>query len=424
MESNSSSGGDSSKLRKKAEEKKVSKDKLLPKDMESELGHELDVHKIELEMQNEELHFTQVKLWKLNEVYAELFDRAPAGYFILNREGVILNVNIKACENFKMDKFSLLKKTFLKFIDSETGQDNYYLHNNLVAETEQTQQLECDMVRNDGSVFSALIETTLVKDGKGDFKYFLSLVSDISLRKDQERKMELALIRETELNEMKSQFIAIASHEFRTPLAAILLSADLIERYTDPKDEEKKIKHFARIKSSVARVKDILSDFLSMSHIERGLKTNNPSLFNLQEFAVEFIDEIRMLNAAHTIKYEPLGEGYDVYLDKQLLRVCLTNLISNAVKYSPIGGTIEFSVSTGMQGNLEIVIKDYGFGIPEIEQVHVFEQFFRAKNVMTIQGLGIGLSITHKIVSLMGGTITFESTENMGTTFILSFPKK
>ena len=125
MESNSSSGGHSSKLRKKAEAKLGSKDKLGPKVEADELEHELDVHKIELEMQNEELHFTQVKLVKLYEEYAELFDKAPAGYFILNREGVILNVNIKACENFKMDKFSLLKA---KYIRNNSGGQNFEIN--------------------------------------------------------------------------------------------------------------------------------------------------------------------------------------------------------------------------------------------------------------------------------------------------------
>lgn len=414
---------DFSELRKKAEGKLFKETKSLHKGSPADLEHELTVHKIELEMQNEELLATQQQLLKSNEEYAELFDYAPISYFILDKDGMIIRANETGGKQLGIETSSLKGKSFSAFIDSETEQDHYYRYRNLLFESEKSQQVECKIKRGNGSTFFALIETIPVKSGDSRFKHFLSTVIDISHQKEQEGKIREALIREKELGEMKLQFITTAMHEFGTPLAGILSSADLIQRYSDPKDEEKRNKHFLRIKSSVLRLKNILTDFLSMDYIEHGVIVNNPEAFDLSAFISEFIGEIRTFNASTEIVYKQARKKIPVHLDKKLMGICFMNLVGNAIKFSHLGGEVEIAVKKTAAGKLVITIKDFGIGIPEDDQPQIFQEFFRAKNVETIQGIGLGLSMTKKMVQLMGGSISFESMEHKGTVFLIQFPQ-
>jgi PAS domain S-box-containing protein len=322
-----------------------------------------------------------------------------------------------------VNEAQLKGKNLSNFINSKTYQDKFYLHRNLVIKKESSQQFECEFKRGDGSLFYGLIDSSVIKNEKNKFKNFLSIISDISEQKFQERLLEKALKKEKELNRMKSQFITIASHEFRTPLATILTSAELIEKYNNPEDAEKKVKHFQKIKTAVNRVKEILMDFLSVEEVEKGKIVNNPETFDLVEFITNHIEETKQFNGIHIHNYSHVGKHKTVSLDKKLLKICLTNLLINAYKYSPNGGTIETSSEQLTPGNIVIKIKDNGIGIPQEDQEHIFERFFRANNADTIQGTGLGLNITQALVKLMGGSIFFLSETNKGTTFILKFPK-
>lgn len=220
---------------------------------------------------------------------------------------------------------------------------------------------------------------------------------------------------------MKSQFVSIASHEFRTPLATILTSAELIEKYNKPEDLEKKEKHFRKIKTSVSRIKEILIDFLSVDEVEKGKITNNPETFNLVDFIKYTVEETKQFNGIHTQKYEHFGNHQNAILDKKLLKTCLTNLIINAYKYSPTGGAIEIKSKQSSFGNIEINIIDHGIGIPLEDQAYIFSRFFRAKNAEYTQGTGLGLNITKELIKIMGGSISFTSDTDKGTTFSLKF---
>lgn len=223
---------------------------------------------------------------------------------------------------------------------------------------------------------------------------------------------------------MKSRFVSMASHEFRTPLSAILSSASLISKYSTTEDDEKRQKHINRIKSSVTNLTLILNDFLSVGKLEEGKIYANYSVFNLQTMHNECVAEIQILkkeNQKIIDSYE--GETQQVYLDKQMIKNIYLNLLSNAIKFSDNNKTI--ILNTKIKNNtIEIYVKDEGIGVPKDEQPKLFERFYRGKNAFNIQGTGLGLNIISKYVELMNGTITFESELNKGTSFNIILPNK
>lgn len=239
-------------------------------------------------------------------------------------------------------------------------------------------------------------------------------------QKQAEAEVRKALEKEKELNELKSRFVTIASHEFRTPLSTILSSVSLISKYNEMGEKEKIDKHIQRIKSSVSNLTGILNDFLSLSKLEEGIISNNPSLFNLHSLAVEINEELTpalKTNQVITCKHNGLE---DVYLDKNILKNILLNLLSNASKYSG-EGTIVLDMSVSHK-EINITVKDEGIGIPESDIQFLFTRFFRAHNAGNIQGTGLGLNIVKRYVELLDGNISVESKLGIGTTFKVNIP--
>lgn len=240
--------------------------------------------------------------------------------------------------------------------------------------------------------------------------------------KENEREISKALEKERELNELKSRFVTIASHEFRTPLSTILSSASLIERYNNPDDIEKRVKHINRIKSSVTNLTGILNDFLSISKLEEGKVNKTPVEFQIIEFSKEVVEEMQeVAKDGQTILYNHIGDDDLVKLDKLILKNILINLLSNAIKYSPEGRPIEYLTEINNKV-ISITVNDKGIGIPESDQSHLFSRFFRAHNAGNIQGTGLGLNIVKRYTELLGGSIDFKSELNKGTTFNVQIP--
>lgn len=292
----------------------------------------------------------------------------------------------------------------------------------------------------DGTVY--WVDTTIVpflnEQGK-PYKY-LAIRSDITQRKQAElelqkskeeledrveaRTLELtaALEREKDLSEMKTRFVSMASHEFRTPLSAILSSSSLIEQYGKLGQSEKQEKHISRIKSSVDNLVSILNDFLSLDKIEQGKIEVDKETFDLNEFAKDVQEELTgYLKPGQHIKYTHTGDK-QISQDKKILRNVLLNLLSNACKYSGENKEIAFSTEVTNK-TVTIKVTDKGIGIPESEQKNLFGKFYRAKNATNIQGTGLGLNIVKRYVELMDGNIGFVSKENEGTTFTVTFPQ-
>ncbi len=247
--------------------------------------------------------------------------------------------------------------------------------------------------------------------------------AELALRRS-EQELRRAFEKEKELSELKSRFVSMASHEFRTPLSAILSSADLVEAYTREDQHEKRLRHTGRIKASVANLTGILNDFLSLSKLEEGKVGVQPVQFLLSAFIEETLDEINgLLKAGQFIRKDIPVEEVEMFMDKKVLKNIFFNLLSNAIKYSEAGKPINCRIHVDNQ-MMHVSIADEGIGIPKEEQQHVFTRFFRAHNAENIQGTGLGLNIVKRYVELLHGSITFESELGRGTTFRFSLPLK
>ncbi len=246
-----------------------------------------------------------------------------------------------------------------------------------------------------------------------------STIADLQLAKE---KISQSLVKEKQLNKLKSQFLSMASHEFRTPLSNIQLSASLISKYAQEYSNPNIEKHVKKIKCAVSNLTSILNDFLYAE--KKGINNVKPvySSFNLVELGTEIAEELQLLvKQGQFIKYSHYGASVTVSLDKNLIKNSIINLIVNAIKYSEECTVIEFKTSID-ESQCIISIKDDGIGIPEQDQKHLFEPFFRAQNAGNVSGTGLGLTIVARYTSLMNGTISFKSTPHQGTVFTLLFP--
>jgi len=315
--------------------------------------------------------------------------------------------------------------------------------------------------RKDGSVFP--VEAGLNPFEIYGSKYVMALVTDISVRKGQEReiielnmqleqkveartkelkqtikelKEEVAkrkeaeykilesLRKERELNELKTKFLSLVSHEFKTPLSGILTSATLAGKYTETDQQDKREKHLKTIQSKVKYLNNILNDFLSIERLESGKATYKFDTFPLSKVVNEVIYNANMLlKEGQRINYPQNIDDISVNFDEKILELSLTNLINNAIKYSPAHTLIDVEVIKEKEA-LTIKIIDEGMGIPEKEQKYIFNRYFRAENALLDQGTGIGLNIVKSHLESLGGTIIFESEEGKGSTFTITFPNK
>jgi two-component system, LuxR family, sensor kinase FixL len=231
-----------------------------------------------------------------------------------------------------------------------------------------------------------------------------------------------SLEKERELGQLKSRFVSMASHEFRTPLSAIQLSASLIERYAQPFENEHIAKHIQKIKKATANLTSILDDFLSLEKLEAGRVQAVYGNFDLIKFSEEIAEEMQMIaKQDQHITYQHTGNQHLAHLDPNLLRSCIINLITNAIKYSGEHTFIEFNTEINDE-NCVITVKDNGIGIPENDQKYLFDPFFRAHNTGSIQGTGLGLNIVARYAKLMNGEVGFKSKVNQGAIFTLVFP--
>ena len=410
-----------SALREKAEKKLNRRVTTSQKNKLQELEHELSVHEVELMMQNEELLETQAKLKSALKEFKDLFEFSPSGYFILDINGVIKNINEIGCVQFGVSKAKLLNQYFSVFIESEAVQDDFYRYRNHVIQTEESLNFSCELKKNDKTLFSSLIKSTIIKDEQNNFKYLLLMVSDITEIKEHERQIQLALSKSEELNEMKSRFITMASHEFRTPLTVILSSANLAEQNAKSGKEDKMKKHLDRIRLTINELTIMLDEFLSLENIENGGVEILYSTFNLQDLCHEIIEDSAILmKDEQSINYKHLGEK-NISADLKIIQNIIIYLLSNASKFSTKNQAIDFSTEV-KNNKVTIIITDHGIGIPKNEQKNIFTRFFRAKNAVNIKGAGLKLHIVKRYLELINGTIDFTSEVNKGSTFRIQFP--
>jgi two-component system sensor kinase FixL len=250
----------------------------------------------------------------------------------------------------------------------------------------------------------------------------LSLKQTVLALQQAKEEVSLSLEKEKELGQLKSRFVSMASHEFRTPLSAIQLSVSLIDKYASGVNSASINKHVVKIKNAVGNLTTILNDFLSLEKLEAGKVEPAFVDFDLVKLSEEITEEMQLIAKENqNIIYEHTGIAAIVKLDPNLLKNCVFNLISNAIKYSGENTFIEFNTEIN-ETSCVITIKDNGIGIPEADQQSLFEAFFRAHNTGNIPGTGLGLNIVARYTLLMHGRVDFTSVVNQGTIFTISFP--
>jgi PAS domain S-box-containing protein len=245
---------------------------------------------------------------------------------------------------------------------------------------------------------------------------------DITERKRAETEIRKALQQEKELNELKSRFVSMTSHEFRTPLSTILSSAELLEYYGQGWPEDRKKRHLHQIQSAIKHMTQLLDDVLILGRTEAKKLEFTAEPVSLDTFCLEIIEDAKLnVDSRYKIKFARKGNCVNTIFDERILRQILNNLLSNAIKYSPKGGTILFSLSC-KDNQAVFHIKDEGIGIPLEDQRLLFEPFHRGGNVENIPGTGLGLTIVKNCVELYGGSLTFKSEPGKGTTFTVTLP--
>lgn len=389
-----------------------------------------------------------------------LFYHAAIGIVMVNRDTKILLVNHFAETIFGYENNELIDQQ-IEILLPESIRSAHVKHHEGYAKSPKIRPmgtgLNLQARRKNGEIFP--VEVSLSFFEQNGEKYFLAYINDVTLKKqseqdliDQKEKIEIlnqnleqevvsrtkalvetlknleeskqelqkSLNKERELGDLKSRFVSMASHEFRTPLSTILSAATLIEKYPQSDDQEKREKHIKRIKAAVGNLTDILEEFLSVGKLEEGkIEIRNVS-FDLPDIIHEIIYDFKaMLKAGQQIKYTHEGLE-DIILDKSLLRKIIINLCSNATKFSPENSNIEISTQC-TKTQLVLTVKDYGIGISEEDQKHLFERFFRAGNVINVQGTGLGLHIVAKYTELMQGVVVLKSKLEAGTEITITF---
>lgn len=283
------------------------------------------------------------------------------------------------------------------------------IENSMLQQKKELEKLTDDMRKLNAKLEAKVEERTLI-------------LKEALLRLEESQKeLSESLDKERQLNEIKSRFVSMASHEFRTPLSTILSSATLVSKYPLTEDNDKRDRHLRKIKDSVSHLNDLLEDFLSLGKLDEGKVEVLVSSFPVKDFIEDVVDEMKvLLKSNQLIECSYIGET-NFSTDKRLLKNSLINLLSNAIKFSGEGTKVWLSVDNDSK-KLTFSVKDEGVGIPEEDQPHLFTTFFRARNVTNIQGTGLGLPIVKRYLDLMHGTIRLESKQNAGTAFYVDLP--
>ena len=403
-----------------------------------------------------------------NERFEALFQFASMGILVANSGGEIVLANDFLITLFGYDNADeLVGNKIEKLIPQRYHSSHVHQRDHYMQEPKRRPMgrgIDLFASRKDGSEFP--VEISLSNYSTDEGNYAIAFITDISKRKeienavmeqkeelasinlkieelnnDLEKKVELrtkqlrdtmkqletsrdeitkALSKEKELSDLKSRFVSMASHEFRTPLSTILSSASLVAKYTESEEQDKRDRHIQRIKSSVNNLTDILNEFLSLGKIEDGKIVSHYADFSIKEMGTAICNELTgIARPGQQLIYTHQGNEI-VHLDPTLFRNVIINLLSNAIKFTPENGTITIT-SKVTPKKISLRIKDNGLGISPEDQSHLFERFFRGANVINIQGTGLGLHIVGKYIELMNGQIEFNSVLEKGTEFIITF---
>ncbi len=343
-----------------------------------------------------------------------LLDAIPDWMFRLSRDGTLFNFKAAKSNNLPLPTREFLGKKLDEVFDQEIAQAMMDCVTQALSNNE-TQIFEYQLPLNNEQLY---YEARIAVSAEDEV---MAIIREITQRKRAEQDIRQALAKEKELNSLKSRFVAMTSHEFRTPLATILSSAELLEHYSHKWNESKKLNHLRRIQVAVKHMTGLLNDVLLLGKAEAGKLEFKPRPLELAKFCQELVEEIELNASNHTIAFRTHNQCPNACLDEKLLRTILSNLLSNAIKYSPLSDLVHFDLICEQRKAI-FRIQDQGIGIPLAEQAQLFNSFERGSNVGAISGTGLGLAIVKKSVDLHGGQITVESQVGVGTKFIVTLP--
>ncbi|MUL38593.1 PAS domain S-box protein [Gloeocapsopsis dulcis] len=379
--------------------------------------------KLALETEITERKQVEIALRESEERYRSVVDNVKEVIFQTNTAGIwtFLNPAWQDITGFTVE--ASIGKYFANYIHPSDRQHQIDLFQSLITEQQECYRQEVRYLNHNGSFRWIEVYARLTQDSEGNVIGTSGTLNDITKRKRAEEDIRSALEKAKELNELKSRFITITSHEFRTPLATILSSTELVRKYSHKLSEEKKLLHLERIQIAVKNMTQLLDDVLLIGKAEAGKLDFNPKPLALTQFCRDLVEEMQLTaGSQHAIAF--VNQNCDTHIfcmDEKLLRHILGNLLSNAIKYSPAGGTILLELIYQQEAVI-FHVRDEGIGIPEADQAKLFDLFHRASNVGTISGTGLGLAIVKKAVDFHGGKITIASKIGIGTTFTVKFP--
>jgi len=320
------------------------------------------------------------------------------------------------------DKEELLRKAENQIEDFESKYRKEHCLYALVTEFGDGHEMELHMVRKDGSKFRVLLN--IIKTSQNNDLYeitaYVSVAKQVSELKSIENHLVKLLDKEKKLNELRTQYLNLASHEFRTPLSVILSSAFIISKFEKTEEQAEREEQVKHIVSAVNLLRDIINDFLSLSKIEEGKLKLHKTNFNSKENIKETVDELSvLLKKGQSINYRHIGET-NLFLDAGIFKHLLINLLSNSIKFSPENAKIKVT-SKNIDQKYTLTVKDHGCGISNEDQKQLFSPFFRGSNATKIQGTGLGLHIVRYYLDKMNGTIKVKSKVDLGTTIQINF---
>lgn len=307
---------------------------------------------------------------------------------------------------------------------AETSQIFDVIRPGIAALAEGKTRSEGEIVRQTRAKGSVYLIASLSLPAGSETSWSQVIVSmiDITERKKSEQALRDAFAKVMETSDLKSKFLATASHEFRTPLAIINSAAGILRLYNHRLAPEKKEQYFSQIDAQIWRMTGLLEDMLTISRGEAGQLELDPVVVDVVELFTETLDEIRLaVGSTHTLNFSSNTDHAVLRVDSRYLRLIISNLVSNAVKFSTPGGVITIDLNAA-EDRMIFAIRDEGIGIPEKDRASIFEPFRRGENVRGIKGTGLGLAIVKQYVEKHGGQITFESQEGRGTTFTVMLP--
>ncbi|MEM5565488.1 PAS domain S-box protein [Psychroserpens sp. AS72] len=373
-------------------------------------------------LEQEKNHLTKIILESLNEVY--VFDAKTLQF---------INANFGAQKNigYNLEEIITMTPVDIKpnYTESQFRKELEKLNQKNIEKIE----FETVHQRKSGSTYP--VNVHLQRSKLGDRDVYVAIILDITEQKNYTEKLEktvdirtkelkTALTAEKDLNDLKTKFLSMVSHEFKTPLSGILTSTILLNKYKLTEQQDKREKHIRTINDKVQYLNTILNDFLSVEKLEKGKFNYKFTNFKLSKVLNEVIYNANMiLKDGQQINYPENIDDLSMYQDEKILELAISNLIYNAIKYSSENTVIDITISQN-ESHTTFKIKDNGIGIPKKDQKNIFNRYFRAENALLMQGTGIGLNIAKDHLENLNGTLTFESEEHKGSTFTIELPNK